>query len=169
MEIYFNERANDLLISENDKLNFQVDIKARRSRVVLDFDKLINKNDEGQNLLLEDRDVIYINDNKNIVYVYGQVNNEGYVPFNSGKDYEYYIEKSGGYSLAADKGNTRIIKFSTRGWYKTDQVNVENGDFIYVPKKDIKMFSETITIISQIAGVMLGIITTYILIKNTSK
>lgn len=167
MELMVNRRANDLIVSEKDKLNFEEDVRGRRNRVVIDFEKLFKENDESQNIILEDKDIVYINDNKNAVYVYGQVQSEGYVPFKEGEDYEYYIEKAGGYSLAADKGNTRVIKFNSRGWYKPDDINLNSGDFVYVPKKTANTFSETVTIISQISGVLLGILTTYILIKNT--
>jgi protein involved in polysaccharide export with SLBB domain len=167
MELMVNRRANDLIVSEKDKLNFEEDVRGRRNRVVVDFEKLFKENDESQNIILEDKDLIYINDNKNSIYVYGQVQAEGYVPFKEGEDYEYYIEKAGGYSLAADKGNVRIIKFNSRGWYKPDEIKLNSGDFIYIPKKTANTFAETVTVISQIASVILGILTTYILIKNT--
>jgi protein involved in polysaccharide export with SLBB domain len=169
MENYFNQRANDLLITPNDRANFQVDLRARRNRVVLDYEKLINKNDESQNLILEDKDIIYINDNKNIVYVYGQVNNEGYVPFVLGKDYEYYIEQSGGYALGAEKGDTRIIKFSSRGWYKPGTIEVTSGDFIYVPKADKKTFAENFSLIATGISLLISIITTYLLYRSYTK
>ena len=50
--------------------------------------------------------------------------------------------------LAADEGNTRIIKFNSRGWYKTDETKILSGDFIYVPKKSPKEFREYFTIIA---------------------
>jgi polysaccharide biosynthesis/export protein len=168
-EIYINQRANDLLITPNDRTNFQVDLKSRRNRVILDFDKLLNKNDESQNLLLEDKDIIYINDNKNVVYVYGQVNNEGFVTYVPGKDYEYYIEKAGGYGLAADEGDTRIIKFNSRGWYKPDKTIIENGDFVYVPKQDKKPFAENFSLIATGVTLLISIITTYLLYRNYNK
>jgi protein involved in polysaccharide export with SLBB domain len=167
MEIMINKRANDYIISEKDKLNFEEDVRGRRNRVVVDFEKLFKENDESQNIVLQDKDIIYINDDKKAVYVYGQVQNEGYVPLVQNETAEYYIEKAGGYSLAAEKGDTRIIKFNSRGWYKPGDIEIRSGDFIYVPKKDPKSFPEIITIISQISGVILGILTTYILIKNT--
>ena len=40
------------------------------------------KNDESQNVILEGKDIIYINDNKNIVYVFGQVAQEAGFIFN---------------------------------------------------------------------------------------
>jgi hypothetical protein len=95
------------------------------------------------------------------------VNREGYVSFIKDADADYYIEKAGGYTLAADEGSTRIIKFNTRGYYKPGEINIESGDFIYVSKITRKSFTEIITIVSQIAGIILGILTTYILIKNT--
>ncbi|MEO8208911.1 MAG: SLBB domain-containing protein, partial [bacterium] len=165
-ELLINSRANDLLISDADRSNFAVDIKSKRNRVIVDFEKLFKKNDESQNVLLEGKDVIYVNDNKNIVYVFGQVGQEGYVPFKRGEDAEYYIDKAAGYSLAADEGNTRIIKFNSRGWYKPDETEIQSGDFVYVPKEVRETFSQTISLIAQIAGVILGVLTTYILIKQ---
>ena len=66
-EIFVNMRANDLIVNEKDKLSFERDILSRRNRMVVDFEKLFNDNDLSQNILLEDKDVIYINDDKKIV------------------------------------------------------------------------------------------------------
>ena len=137
--------------------------------MVVDFEKLFKENDSTQNIILENRDVIYINDNKNVVYVYGQVSNEGFVPFSEGKDYKYYIEKAGGFSLAADEGNTRIIKFNSRGWYEADISKVNSGDFIYVPKHIPAEFKESLTIIATMIGVVASILTTTLLILQQNK
>ncbi|CAN5506575.1 N/A [soil metagenome] len=165
-EILINLRANDLITTEADRSNFVSDIGAKRNRVIVDFESLLQKGDKSQDPILEDKDVIYINDNKNIVYVYGQVNNEGYVPYESGKDYEYYIQKAGGYSLAAEEGDTRVIKFNSRGWFKPDETTVQSGDYIYVPKKVNTSFSQLVTIISAIGGLILALVTTIIVINK---
>ncbi len=166
VEIMLNARANDVFLTPAEKRNFETDVISRRNRVIVDFEKLMNKNDQSQNVILEDKDIIYINDDKKIVYVYGQVNNEGYVPYVEGKDYEYYIEQAGGYALSADEGNTRIIKFNSRGWYKPDEIKINSGDYVYVPKYEKKTFTEKISLIAQIAGVLIGVLTTYILLKK---
>lgn len=168
-EILINMRANDLIINEKDKLSFERDVISRRNRVIIDFEKLYKYNDTTQNIIMENRDVIYINDNKNIVYVYGQVENEGYVPFKEGEDYKYYIEKAGGYSLAAEEGKTRVIKFNSRGWYEADKAQIRSGDFIYVPKKTPAEFKESLTIIATMIGVVASVITTYLLIMQQNK
>ncbi len=168
-EVMINMRANDLIVNEKDKLNFERDVRSRRNRVTVDFEKLYNENDTSQNIILEDKDVVYINDNKNVVYVYGQVGSEGFVPFKEGADYEYYIEKAGGYSLAADESNTRIIKFSTRGWFKPEDTKVGSGDFIYVPKETPAEFKESLTIVATMIGVVASILTTYLLIVQQNK
>ncbi len=165
-EILINSRANDLLISSQDRINFETDIKSKRNRVIVDFEKLMKNNDQSQNVILEGKDIIYINDNKNIVYVFGQVGQEGYVPFKKGEDVDYYIKKAGGFGLAADENDTRIIKFNSRGWYKADETEIQTGDYVYVPKVVQETFGETISIIAQIAGVILGVLTTYILISQ---
>lgn len=168
-EILINMRANDLIINEKDKLSFERDVISRRNRMIVDFEKLYIENDTTQNIILENRDVVYINDNKNIVYVYGQVENEGYVPFKEGESYEYYIEKAGGYTLAADEGKTRIIKFSSRGWFEASKTNLQSGDFIYVPKETPAEFKESLTIIATMIGVVASILTTYLLIVQQNK
>jgi protein involved in polysaccharide export with SLBB domain len=161
-------RTNDLIINDKDKASFERDVISRRNRMVIDFEKLFNNNDLSQNVVLEDKDVIYINDDKKVVYVYGQVINEGYVAVKEGEDYDYYIEKAGGYSLAADKGDTRVIKFNSRGWYKAGDTKVMSGDFIYVPKQSPKEFKESFTIIATMIGVIASVITTYLLIKQNN-
>lgn len=168
-EIFVNQRANDLLVTDKDKANFDIDLKSRRGRVIVDFEKLIKQNDMSQNVALEDGDIVYINDNKNVVYVYGAVNFEGYVKYDEGRDYEYYIEKAGGYGLSADEGDTRIIKFNSRGWYKPHQTKIESGDFVYVPKKQKEPFKDTMTLVGTIVGIVGTIITSYILINNSNK
>lgn len=167
-EIFINMRTNDLIVNDKDKLSFERDVLSRRNRMVVDFEKLFVGNDLSQNIILEDKDVIYINDDKKIVYVYGQVLNEGYVPLKEGADYEYYVEKAGGYSLAADKGDTRVIKFNSRGFYKAGETKVMSGDFIYVPKRSPTEFRENLTIIATMIGVVASIITTYLLIKQNN-
>jgi protein involved in polysaccharide export with SLBB domain len=166
-EILLNMRANDLIRSSVDQANFTTDVKAKRNRVVIDFEKLFKENDQSQNVMLEDKDIVYINDNKNIVYVFGQVNQEGYIPYKEGEDVDYYIERAGGYGLAAEEGDTRIIKFNSRGWYKPGESSVETGDFIYVPKQTVRPFEVNVALITEIAGVILGVLTTYILIKDS--
>lgn len=168
-EVYINQRANDLLVTDRDYSNFELDVKSRRGRVIVDFEKLIAKNDLSQDVVLEDDDIIYVNDDKKIVYVYGSVNSEGYVKFIEGKDYEYYIEQAGGYALSADEGDTRIIKFNSRGWYKPSQTSIQSGDFIYVPKKQRESFKDTMTLIGIVVGIVGTVITSYILIQNSTK
>lgn len=168
-EIYINQRTNDLLVTDKDFNNFELDLKARRGRVVVDFEKLLVKNDNSQDVILEDDDIIYINDDKKVVYVYGSVNNEGYVKFVEGKDYNYYVDQAGGFALSAEESDTRIIKFNSRGWYKPEQISVESGDFIYVPKRQKDSFKDTMAIIGTIVGIVGTIITSFILIQNSTK
>lgn len=167
-ELMLNIRANDLIIKKEDRDNFETDLFARRNRMVVDFEKLFKENDQSQNVILENKDVIYINDDKKIVYVYGQVSSEGYVTYKPGEDFEYYIDKAGGYSLAADEGNTRIIRFNSRGWYKADKTEVMSGDFIYVPKVVKAPFSDNVTLIATIITTLVSVISTYLLIKSAN-
>ena len=72
-------------------------------------------------------------ENPQRVYVYGQVNNPGYVTFVSGKTMDWYIQQAGGYAAGADEDLTRIIKGRSKIWVEGDKkdVFVESGDEIY--------------------------------------
>ncbi len=168
-EIFLNIRANDLIVKQQDRTNFDIDVLSRRHRIVVDFEKLFFDNDSSENIILENNDIIYINDNKNVVYVYGQVENEGYVPYKEGEGFEYYVKKAGGFTLAAEDSDTRIIRFNSRGWYSAEHTSVLSGDFIYVPKIVKTPFSESITLYATIIGALVSIISTYLLIKSTNK
>jgi hypothetical protein len=69
--------------------------------------------------------------------------------------------------LAAAKGDTRVINFNSRGWYKADETKVLSGDFIYVPKKSPVEFSQIFTIFATTIGIVASLITTYLLIKQS--
>lgn len=168
-QILVNQRANDLIISDRDRDNFWSDFMSRRNRVIVDYEKLFQENDQSQNVILEDKDIIYINDDKKIVYVYGSVNAEGYIPYKPGADVSYYIERAGGYGLAADKSNTRIIKYNSRGWYRPGDIDVKSGDFIYVPRETKTEFRDWVSIVAQISGVIVGIISAILIYINVTK
>lgn len=87
---------------------------------------------------LQDGDLIYIPQKINSVYVFGQVNNPGFVPYEKGKSYKDYILKAGGFSQFARKNDVKVIKRKTYNWYNADKAVIEPGDYIFVPKKIIR-------------------------------
>ena len=113
--------------------------KAReeRGRVAVDFKRLIEEKDLDQNIVLEGGDVIFIPRKRRTISLSGQVQKPGLVDYEEGRTVGYYLDKAGGYTWVANKGDSRLIRASTglREPLKKKTV-VEEGDEIWVPQKE---------------------------------
>ncbi len=168
LESVFTKRLNDVITNKDEKDNFDLDIKYRIGRVNVDFDKL-SEGDELQNITLRDGDIIYITSNKKEVYVYGQVNRPGFVPYKEGADADYYIAACGGYGERADEEEVRVVKFKTREWLEPDETKIHSSDFIYVPKIIKRDFAYDIDLIAKVASVIVSVITLTLLVIQSQK
>ena len=158
-----------------DSLYFNIDEQLRllRGNGNIDFTKLEDKNFTDTLFLLRDGDVIYIPPKIDLVYVYGQVNNPGYVKFENNKDINFYINLAGGLGTTADD-DIYLIKGKTRSWIPEDEIKekgikIEAGDFIWVSKESIHDFWYHLERASRIASVLSGIATLIILIYQLRK
>lgn len=160
-------------LSKEDSLNFSQEIQLLDSIkfISVDFVKVINRMFD---LELQDGDFIYI-PKKQIptIYVFGQVNNPGFVVYKDGKDYKYYISQAGGFSQLARKGDVKVIKRKTYIWYDAGDTKIEPGDFIFVPKKVIRepiyywnVFKDLILTAGAVASTVATIILIYNQIKS---
>lgn len=130
---YETFKQTDLTMEDTSRLF--IDILYKKPYVSCDFYDLFVKNDESQNVILEDGDLITIPSNPKSVYVFGQVKNPGFINFSEGKDMYWYIERAGGYAPKADKKRARIIRGKNKVWIEQESnVKVFAGDEIYVPK-----------------------------------
>jgi protein involved in polysaccharide export with SLBB domain/sRNA-binding regulator protein Hfq len=172
--IFFSEPFEELMmrrmanIKEEDSLNFLIDNKLRFSRGVAayDFTKLKSEIVDTDTLIVRDGDYIFVPPKVDLVYVFGQVNNFGYVKYVPGKDYRYYIEQAGGLGQTA-KDEIYLIKGKSRAWIKLsdkEKEEVEPGDFIWVPKKPIRDFDYYVERVGFIGSIVTGIMTTLILL-----
>jgi polysaccharide export outer membrane protein len=168
-EYLFTQRLNDVISNDKEREQFEIDTKGRIGRVNVDFVRLFEKNDLSQDVILKEGDVIYISPNNGAVYIYGQVNKPGFVQYVEGKDFDYYVEKAGGFGDRANEDNARVIKFKTREWLEPDEAKIEANDFIYVPKVIKRDFAYDIDLIAKVAGVVSAIITLTLLIIQIQK
>ncbi len=168
-ENLFTQRLNDVISNKDEKEYFDLETKAKIGRVNLDFEKLFKDGDVSQDVTLKDGDIIYIADNKKQVYVYGQVNSPGFVPYKEGADYRYYIDQAGGYGERADESEVRVIKFKTREWIEPDEAKVESNDFIFVPKVIKRDFAYDIDLIAKVSSVIVSVITLALLVIQAQK
>lgn len=152
---------------EEDKYYFEVENQYRvlNEGSAIDFSQVENENSDIYNFILESGDVIVVPPLTKTVYVFGQVSNPGHVKFAENKDYLYYIEQAGGLGEYAED-EIMIIKGDSRNWVTaTPNVNIEDGDYIFIPKERIRSFQSTIaewggyfSIVGSIATVLLLIV-----------
>ncbi|MGE5497261.1 MAG: SLBB domain-containing protein, partial [Syntrophothermus sp.] len=165
MERLRMERMSYLV--EEDTAYFQIDNALRflRSNVLVDFTKLYTDTTQA-NFPVKDGDVIMVPQQQNLVYIYGQVGFPGYVQYQLGRGVRYYIEKAGGLGeLARDFGEISVIKGKTRRWMTVGEndVTIEPGDYIWVPKKTPRTFNFYLGRVGAISSVV-GTVATIILL-----
>lgn len=169
VENLYTQRLNDIITNKDEKEYYDNEYRSRIGRVNVDFEKIYDKNDETQDVTLLDKDLIIIGNNKKEVYVYGQVNKPGFVPFREGADADYYINEAGGYGERADENDVRVVKFKTREWVDPDEARIESEDFIYVPKIIKHDFAYDIDLIAKVSSVLVSLITLTLLVIQAQK
>lgn len=135
------------------------------NRVIINLEKIV-KGDKKEDIVLQDGDTIFIPRKPSGVSVLGSVASTGTIKYIKGKNVGYYLEKAGGFTRNADKGEIRLVKASGKvikcGLRFRD---IEPGDAIVVPqtvKKKTdwgKILQDSITIVSGLAT------TLYIILK----
>lgn len=170
--ILFSEQLEKLLMSrmstliEGDSLYFEIDEKLRflRGNGLVDFTKIFNKDSLAGDFIMQDYDVIYVPPKIDLVYVYGQVNNAGYIRYSPDKTYNYYLKLGGGIGETAS--DIYIIKGQSRSWINAEdnpETIIEPGDYIWVSKKTPRTFWYHIEQAGKVAGI-LGAVATVILL-----
>ena len=104
----------------------------------------LNAGDIAQmsNINVLDGDRLFIPRNNHTVFLFGQVNNPGYFPYQPGLTVKDYIKKAGGLALSADPGRIFVIKAGSRAWYHPDETTLASGDYIFVDRKPYEELSE---------------------------
>ncbi|MCF6269618.1 MAG: SLBB domain-containing protein [Melioribacteraceae bacterium] len=170
-------RQTDLLmmnrmadIEPEDSLSLITDNQLRlaKSLVTVDFKEVLNDNSDNSKFIVKDGDIIYIPEITDLVYVYGQVMNPGFIDYVEGNNYQHYIRKAGGVGNAA-KSEVYLIKGKTRAYIDmTDddyQYTIESGDYIWVPKDIPRTFDFYLTRTARIAAVVAAVATVYLAFK----
>ena len=157
-------------IEPEDSLSLITDNQLRNAKsiVTVDFKEALNDSLDDSKIIVKDGDIIFVPELANLVYVYGQAMNPGYIDFAEGMDYTYYIEKAGGIGNAA-KDEVYLIKGKTRAYIDmTDedyQYKIESGDYIWVPKETPRTFDFYLTRTARIAAVVAAAATVYLAFK----
>ena len=147
----------------------ETSLRIRREAVVTNFKRLFVDGDSTQDVFLQREDQIIVPSRQRTVYVFGQVVSPGHIPLIDGRDLQYYVDKAGGFTDRASKGDVRVIKATTKQWLKPQDTILEEGDNIWVPAEEIHTFSYYMTTASQAASVLSVVIGIAILIVQVTK
>ena len=170
--LWFSEQLEKLQMArmstlvEDDSLYFLIDEKLRftRGNGLIDFTKIFNKEAIDGEFLVQNYDVIYIPQQINLVYVYGQVNRPGYLQFKNEENYNYYLNLAGGIGETA--AEIYIIKGQSRSWISVEEApntKIEPGDYIWVSKKTPRTFWFYVEQTARIAAII-GAVATVVLL-----
>ena len=132
----------------------------------LDFTKINDPESDIANYIVKSGDVIIIPEIKNLVYVFGQVAKPGYIPLSEGKDFSYYISEAGGTGELAVEDEIMVIKGGSRYWISPYEQTVilEEGDYVYVPKVQLRSFRTYASEYALYIGMLASITTVVLLI-----
>ncbi len=144
--------------------------KMRQRRIVVqtDFKKLFERGkvNSKYDILLKRGDYVDVASIKKTINIVGGVTFPGIMDWEPGKSYSHYVAKAGGFSKNAKTGDVQIIKATTQSWVDaTNSTQIEDGDVVFIPEKKPfdgwKKFTETITLIGQLAAITSTIILIY--------
>jgi protein involved in polysaccharide export with SLBB domain len=155
LEQLMMSRMSSLVAEDTAYFNAENQLRILMEGSSLDFTKLDDPNSDVSRYQVRDNDIIIIPSKDSSVYVFGQVLSPGHVPFSPNKEYKYYINKANGFGEYAERNDVMIIKGVNRNWIEAkDNVVIEEGDYIYIPRKTMRSFN---SYVSQF-GTYLGIV-----------
>ena len=137
-----SQQGGNIDLSPIVKLTEKLNNTDTNGRVVID---LLNDTTIGL-YSVKEGDQLFVPENNNVVYVYGETSTEGAVMFYENQDVEYFVEKSGGYKRFADKesiyilhpnGESQLYR-SKRNIFESSpktEIRIYPGSIIFVPRE----------------------------------
>jgi protein involved in polysaccharide export with SLBB domain len=147
--------ANDAQILVTETKQKQVFLSSLKQiqatgRMVVNVEEARRLRNSALDIEMEDGDVLNIPLNPQTIQVIGAVNSQANFVYEPTKDYAYYVDRAGGFSRTADKGELYIVKVdgstirpggglfwntSAHQWESGSQRLIEPGDTIVVPEQ----------------------------------
>lgn len=156
-------------MSKNEYRYFLSRVNERKGLMSIDFRNVLRNPESDDNIILQDKDSIFVPKMNEFVNVQGRVNNPGLVSFKPTYNYLDYIELAGGYGFRADEEATLLVKSKGEQFLAKDlNYKIEPGDNILVPPREEMTFWEIFTTGLTVATQLLtitGVIITIVRLK----
>ena len=137
-------------------------VTENRNIITENFEAIYSQKND---VILKDKDRIFIVAKSSVVSVNGEVNTPGLFSFEAGKDYQYYIEQAGGAIKRANESKIRIIRGDSGEWIKPNKkTKIYAGDTIYVPRHE--RFSYYWPYIKETVAFVSGLATSIVVMKG---
>lgn len=101
------------------------------NRLVLPLAEVLSP--DAAPVVLRDGDRVMVPRDDQTVYVFGQVQQPGYVPVVEGRDASYYVEQAGGRAPLA--GDAFVIDDATGVYVPADEARIASGDLLFVDRR----------------------------------
>jgi len=157
-------------MSQNERRYFEARVAEQRGVMAINFKHILDDKNSSENILLLNKDSIYVPKKKNFVNVQGRVNNPGMITYNPKFNYLDYIQQAGGFGFRADDDETFIVKSKGQQFLaKKMNYEIESGDYILVPPEPeitfFEIFTTSLTIATQLMTIF-GVVFTIINLKK---
>ena len=168
LELAMMYRMSNVVEDDTNYFNLENELRVLTEGSSLDFNKISDPESDIAKYKVQSGDIIIVPAIQNSIYVFGQVVRPGYVTFIEGKDYNYYVNEASGLGEFAVEDDIMVIKGGSRAWISPlkDSVTIEEGDYIYVPKENLRSFksyvfeySVYLSLLASIAAILLSIVT----------
>jgi protein involved in polysaccharide export with SLBB domain len=166
LEFALMYRMSNIYSEDTNYFNLENQLRVLTEGSSLDFNKISDPNSDISKYIVQSGDIIIVPPIDNSVYVFGQVLRPGHVTFIPGKDYQYYVNEANGLGELAEEGDIMVIKGGSRAWISplSEHVEIEEGDYIYVPKKNLRTFrsyvaeySIYVSILASVSALLLAV------------
>jgi len=165
-------RMSNVTYEDREYFKLENQLRSLLETGSIDFTKLDDENSDASKYIVKDGNIIFIPPKQNTVYVFGQVLKPGRISYQEGMDYKYYIERVGGLGeYAQDEDEIMIIKGDSQEWISPfeHKVNIEEGDYIYVPRELSYSFNYYIAVAGNYLSIVASAATIILLLVQFSK
>lgn len=169
LETLLMSRSADLVVEDSSAFVIDNALRLMHSPGLVDFNKVLVEGSRESKFSVHDGDIILIPFKEDLVFMFGQVNNPGFVKYEEGANYKYYISQAGGIGESAEE-EVKIIKAKSRAWIEAKENTViAPGDFIYVPKDISHKWSYYLKDLSTVTSILGTVVSFISLIIVVSK
>lgn len=164
-------RMSNLVDEDIPYFQIENQIRVMNEGSIADFTNINDPDSEIHNIIVRHGDVIIVPQKRRNVYIFGQVQNPGFITYTPDKDYKYYLNLAGGVGKYAEtEDEIKVIKGESRYWVVAEEEPIINeGDFIFVPKQQLRSFRSYVQEYASYLGIIGSVATLALLIVQLGK